>query len=220
MGLYLCLVSTHISDPGLHASLKSTPSVWQWVESLALIQLILSFDSKTELFWRMPGAQETGSWREVPIPLSVFHFLQSGNLQMLLFWHRPGSPLKPAPVGGSHLSSFCVEAPSLELIPYSLSGGKGTSWKQTLIYLFAVALLYPTDLLLEFSEHFVKFCLNRKLGFKKLSFFFFFLVLYFSFQRKSIHLANKTNDSCDVQARCRIPYSPWYPSLIEWGRSV
>lgn len=56
---------------------------------------------------------------------------------------------------------------------------KGTSWKQTLICLFAEAFLYPTDLLLEFSEHFVKLCLNRRFWFTKLFFFSFFSSIVF-----------------------------------------
>lgn len=137
----------------------------------------------------------------------------------LLFWHQPGSPLKKTACGQLPPGLLCRDT-RLRILPYSLSEARGHPGNR----LWSVCLLRLSFILLTYYWNFQDILWNSVWigGFDSQSIFFpfLFLVLYYSFQRKSIHLVNKTNDSCDVQALCQLPYSPWYLRLIEWGRSA
>lgn len=159
----------------------------------------------------MQGAQETGSWKEGPIPLC-------GNLQKAVFPTPTRKPIDINACGQLPPDLSCRDT-RLRIIHYSLLETRGHPGNR----LWSVCLLRPFFILLTYYWNFQNILWNSVWigGFDSQSFFFFlFLVLYFSFQRKSIHLVNKTNDSWDVQALCQLPYSPWYLRLIEWGRSV
>lgn len=155
-------MSYHYSHYSPWASLKSAHQ-WAVGGSLALCSLCFLLTPKQISLWRMCEAWETGSWREEPIPLSAFHFLQSGNLQAPVALTQTRMCTEVIVCGRlPKEGSFGVEAPSSELAIAHCQEARGTSWKQTLIYLFAAALLHPIDLLPESAEHFVKICLNRR----------------------------------------------------------